>query len=96
MYTAQAQSVTNTFFFTEYEYRILFGFQKSPNTKYQRLFGIEKIRIPYTEYYSVLRKSEYRMRIVLFGLTFQIPNSIPNFGRKKGNQNQHICLIQDI
>ena len=60
-------------FWTEYEYRILFGFQKSPNTEYRILFGIEKIRIPNTEYYSVSRKSEYRIQIVLFGLTNQIP-----------------------
>ena len=35
-------------FLTEYEYQILFGFQKSPNTKYWILFGIEKIQIPNT------------------------------------------------
>ena len=40
-------------FLTEYEYRILFGFQISPNTEYRILFGIEKIRIPNNEYYSV-------------------------------------------
>ena len=60
---------------TEYEYRILFGFQKLPNTKYQILFGIEKILIPNTEYYLVSRKSEYRIRIVLFGLNIRIPNT---------------------
>ena len=49
-------SVTNTFFLTEYEYRILFGFQTSPNTKY----------------YSILRKFEYQVQIALFGLTFWI------------------------
>ena len=45
-------------FLTKYEYRILFGFQKSPNTKYQILFGIEKIQIPNIEYYLVFRKYE--------------------------------------
>ena len=72
---ARVQSVTNTFFLTEYEYRILFGFQKSLNTEYWILFGIEKIRIPNTKYYSVSRKSEYRLQIVLFGLTIRIPNT---------------------
>ena len=28
---------------TEYEYKILFGFQKSPNTECSILFGIDKI-----------------------------------------------------
>ena len=32
-------------FSTKYKYRMLFGFQKSPNTKYWILCGIEKIRI---------------------------------------------------
>ena len=63
------------FFFTKYKYWILFGFQKSPNTEYQILFSIEKIWIPNTEYYSVSRTSEYQIRIVLFGLTIQIPNT---------------------
>ena len=62
-------------FLTEYEYRILSGFQKSPNTEYRILFGIEKIQIPNTEYYSVSWKSEYRIRIVLFGVTIRIPNT---------------------
>ena len=60
---------------TEYEYKILFGFQKSPNTECSILFGIDKIRIPNTEYYLVSRKSEYLTQIVLFGLTIQIPNT---------------------
>ena len=67
--------MTNTFWLTEYEYRILFGFQKSPNTEYRILFGIEKTRIPNTEYYSLSRKFEFRIRIVLFGLTIRIPNT---------------------
>ena len=62
-------------FLTEYEYPILFGFQKSPNTEYRILFVIEKIRITNTEYYSVARKFEYRIWIVLFGLTIRIPNT---------------------
>ena len=53
-------------FLTEYEYRILFGFQKSLNTEYLILFGIETIRIPNTE---------YLIRIVIFGLTMRIPNT---------------------
>ena len=65
------------FFLTEYESRILFGFQKSLNTEYWILFGIDKILIPNTEYYSVLRKSKCRIWIVLFGLTIQIPNMLP-------------------
>ena len=68
------ESVTKIFF-TTYEYRILIGFQKSPNTKYQIIFGIEKIKIPNIEYYSVSRSSKYQIRIVLFGLTIQIPNT---------------------
>ena len=68
------QSVTNMFL-TEYKYRILFGFQKSPNTKYQILFATKKIWIPNTKYYLVSRKSKYRIRIVLFSLTTQIPNT---------------------
>ena len=62
-------------FLTEYEYQILFGFQKSPNTEYQILFGIEKILIPNTKYYSVLRKLEYWIWIILFGLNIGIPNT---------------------
>ena len=62
-------------FLTEYEYQILFGFQKSLNTEYQTLFGIEKIRIPNTKYYSLSIKSEYRIQILLFGLTIQKPNT---------------------
>ena len=62
-------------FLTEYKYRILFGFQKSPNTEHRILFGIGKIWIPDTEYYSVSRRSKYRIRIVLFGLTIQILNT---------------------
>ena len=62
-------------FLTKYEYRILFGFPKSPNTEYQILFGIEKIQIPNTEYYLVSRKFKYQIRIVLFGLTIQIQNT---------------------
>ena len=62
-------------FMTKYEYRILFGFQKSTNTEDQILFGIEKIRIPNIEYYLLSRKSEYRIRVVLFGLTIQITNT---------------------
>ena len=62
-------------FLTEYEYRILFGFQKEPNTEYWIVFGIEKIRIVNTEYYSVMRKSEYRMQKVWFGLTIWIPKT---------------------
>jgi hypothetical protein len=69
------QSVTNTFFLIKYEYQILFGFQKSLNTEYWILFVIEKIRIPNTKYYSESRKFEYRIRIVLFGLTVRIPNT---------------------
>ena len=63
-------------FLTKFEYQILFSFHKSPNTDYQILFGIEKIEIPNTEYYLVLRKSEFQIQIVLFGLTIQIPSSI--------------------
>ena len=48
-------------FLTKYKYRILFGFQKSPNTEYRIIFGIEKIQILNTKYYSVSRKSEYRI-----------------------------------
>ena len=44
------------FFVTEFEYRVLFSFQKSPNTEYRILFVIEKIRIPKTEHYSVSRQ----------------------------------------
>ena len=86
--TVLDQSVTNTFFWTEYEYRRLFGFQKSLNTEYQIQFGIEKIQIPNTEDYLVsknsnteyrrlfgIKKFKYRTRIVLFGLTVQIPNT---------------------
>ena len=62
-------------FLAEYKYLILFGFHKSPNTKYWVLFGIEETWIPNTKYYSVSRKSNYRIRIVLFGLTIQIPNT---------------------
>ena len=62
-------------FLTEYEYQILFGFQKEPNTEYWIVFGIEKIRILNTEYYSVMRKSEYRMQKVWFGLTIWIPKT---------------------
>ena len=70
------ESVTKSFFFfTRYEYRIFIGFQKSPNTEYQIIFGIEKIRIPNIEYYSVSRSSKYQIRIVLFGLTIRIPNT---------------------
>ena len=67
------QSVKNTFFFTEYDYRLLYDFQKSPNTEYQILFVIEKIRIPNTKYYLVSRKSEYKIKIVLFGLNIRKP-----------------------
>ena len=35
-------------FKTEYNYRILFCFQKNQNTKYRILFGSEKIRISNT------------------------------------------------
>ena len=93
------QSVTNTFFFKKYKYQILFGFQKSPNTKYWILFGIKKIQIPNTEYYTVSRKFEYRIRIVLFGLTIRIPNTkyriVYNI-LEKWNYNKDICPIQDI
>ena len=76
-------------FLTEYEYWILFSFQKSLNTEYQILFVIETIRIPNTEYYSVSRKFEYQIRIVLFGLTIQLPNTkyqivcIQHFGKNE-------------
>ena len=70
-----SQECDEYFFLTEHEYRILFGFQKSLNTEYGILFGIEKIQIPNTEYYSVSRKSKYRIRIVLYGLTIRIPNN---------------------
>ena len=132
------------FFKTEYEYRILFGFQKSLKTEYRILFGIKKLfeyqilnskkdKIyifflyktnsvmwafkccssshamvtsgnsgysqsvtntflrpntnnkyysvfrnhwrPNTKYYSGLRKSEYRIWIVVFGPTILIPNT---------------------
>ena len=36
------------------------------------LFGVPKTRIPNTEYYLVLRKSEYQIRILLFGQTIRI------------------------
>ena len=74
-YTVYVPECDEYLFLTEYEYRILFGFQKSPNIEYRILLGIEKIRIPNTEYYSVSRKSKYRIRIVLFGLTIRIPNT---------------------
>ena len=60
---------------TEYEFRILFGFQKSPNTEYRILFGIEKTQIPNTKYSSLLRKSKFQIGIVLFGLNIWIPNT---------------------
>ena len=53
----------------------LFGFQKSLNAEYQIVFDIEKIQILNTKYYSALRKPEYRIPLVLFGLTIQIPNT---------------------
>ena len=62
-------------FLTEYKYQIFFGFQKSLNTKYWIVFGIEKIGIPTTVDYFVLRKSEYQIQIVLFGLTIWIQNT---------------------
>ena len=67
------QSVTNTFFLTEDEYQILFGFRNHQilNIEYYSLF----FKNTNTEYYSVSRKSEYRIRIVLFGLTIRILNS---------------------
>ena len=34
--------------------------------------GCQNTRIPNTEYYSVLRKSKYRIQILLFGLTIRI------------------------
>ena len=69
------QSVTNNFSLTKYQYQILFGFQKSLNTEYWLLFGVQKIRILNTEYCLVSRKSEYQIRIVLFGLTILKPNT---------------------
>ena len=74
-------------FLTEHKYQILFGFQKTPSTEYRLLLGNEKIRIPNADFYSVLRKSEYPIQIVLFGQTIQIPNTkflivYKNFGRK--------------
>ena len=60
---------------TKHKYRILIGFQKSPNTKYRILLGNEKIRIPNAYYYLVLRKSEYPIQIVQFDLTIQILNN---------------------
>ena len=69
------------------------------NTEYQILFVIEKIQIPNTKYYSLSRKFEYRIRIVLFGLTIWIPNtkypSVYNI-LEKWIQNKDICPIQDI
>ena len=59
-------------FLTKYEYKILFDFQKSPNTEYRIIFGIENIRIPNTEYYLVSRKSEYRIKKILLCLSMQI------------------------
>ena len=59
-------------FLTKYEYKILFDFQKSPNTEYRIIFGIENIRIPNTEYYLVSRKSEYRIQKILLCLSMQI------------------------
>ena len=50
------QSVTNTFLLYQIRCQILFGFQKSHNTKYRIIFGIEKIWIPNTKYYSQSRK----------------------------------------
>ena len=62
-------------FFTVYKYHISFVYQKSPNTEYRILFGSEKILILNTEYYSVLKKSESRIWIVLIGLSIWIPNN---------------------
>ena len=47
-------------FKTKYEYQILFGFQKQPNTKFRILFRSDK--------------SKYRIKIVVFGVTIQILN----------------------
>ena len=108
------QSVTNTFFFDRIripniirfseiiEYRIsnTIRYWEIPNTEYQILFGIEQIWIPNTKYFLVLKKSEYQIQIVLFGLTIWIPNTkyriVYKILEKKGNYNQHICLIKDI
>ena len=62
-------------FLTKYKYQVLFSFQKSPNTEYWILFGVEKIQIPTIEYYSVLRKSEHQIRMLLFRLTIWVPNT---------------------
>ena len=46
-------------FLTEYKYQLLFGFQKSQNTEYWILFGIEKIQIPNTIRYQENPNTEY-------------------------------------
>ena len=86
-------------FLTKYEYRILFGFQKSPNTEYRIIFGIDKIQITNTEYYLVSRKSEYQIWIVLYGLNIWIPNTkywIEYNILEKWNWNKDTCSIEDI
>ena len=68
---------------TEYEYQILLVFHKSSNTEYWILFGIKKIWIPNTKYSSILRKSEYQIQIVLFGITIWKPNNKYRIVQKK-------------
>ena len=47
-------------FLIEYEYRILFDFQKSPITEYWILFGMEKILIPNTIRYWENLNTKYK------------------------------------
>ena len=66
------QSVTNTFFD---RIRITNNIRFPKITEYQILNTIWCWENPNTKHYWVLRKSEYRIQIVLFGLTIQIPNT---------------------
>ena len=59
---------------TEYRISNTIRYWENPNTEYRILFGIKKIRIPNTN---------STIRIVLFGRTIRIPNSIENFGKNE-------------
>ena len=67
--------MTNTFF---YRIQMPNFIRFSGITKYQisnSVWYFKKIGIPNTKYYSILRKSKYRIQEVLFSLNIRIPNT---------------------